>query len=239
MHCDDDADTSHIRVLPDTCAELFINYTEAPLAIIDNELHRRSVVTFRMSRPMDVQMRKGTGCLAVCFYPGMAYRFFHLSMHELTDTTAALADIWKDMAAEIEEKLANAPDNAVRVAVVQHYLARQLTIGQDDKQVARCLYQAQLSSGPLSVKQLTENTGISQRHLSRRFQQCIGLSPKEYLRVNRFVRSLQHLKNYPVRSLTDIAYESGYYDQAHFIRDYRDFTGHTPGAVAQSQHILY
>jgi AraC-like DNA-binding protein len=239
MDCYDDVDTSHIRVLPDTCAELFINYTSTPLAVIGNELHKRSIITFRMSRPMDVQMRKGSGCLAICFRPGMAYRFFHFPMHLFTDTTAALADVWKGMATEIEDRLARAHDNATRVAVVQQYLLQQLASSEEDKHVAYCQKLAQLSSGPLSVKQLAENTGIGQRHLSRRFQQCIGLSPKEYLRVSRFMRSLQRLKKYPARSLTEIAYESGYYDQAHFIRDYNAYTDHTPGEVAQSQHILY
>src|SRR5690606_9364089 len=70
MDCEDDADTRHIRVLPDTCVELFVNYTGTPVAIIGDELYRRSIVTFRMSRPMDVQMRKGSGCLAICFFPG-------------------------------------------------------------------------------------------------------------------------------------------------------------------------
>ncbi len=239
MECDEDADTSHICVLPDTCAELFINYTPAPLAVIGNELYQRSIITFRMSRPMDVQMRKGTGCLAICFHPGMAYPFFHIPMHVVTDTTAALADMWQGMATEIEDKLANAPDNAMRVAIVQQYLVQQLANSSEDELVAHCLQLAQSAADTMSVQQLTEKAGISQRQLARRFQRCIGLSPKEYLGVNRFIKSLQHLKKYPGRSLTDVAYESGYYDQAHFIRDYKAYAGHTPGTVVQSPHILY
>ncbi|SFP00997.1 transcriptional regulator, AraC family [Chitinophaga sp. YR627] len=239
MECDDDIDIRHVRVLPDTCTELFINYTTTPLAIIDNELYKCSIITSRMSQPMDVQMRKGAGVIAICFQPGMAYKFFHLSMHTLTDTTAELADVWKGMAIEMEEKLADAGDNVTRVAIVQQYLLRQLANSKDDRQITNCLLLAQRSSEPLSVQQLTKNAGISQRYLLRKFQQYVGLSPKEYLKVNRFVRSLQHLKKYPHQSLTHIAYESGYYDQAHFIRDYNVYSGHTPREVAQSQHILY
>jgi len=239
MDFDGDADTSHICVLPDTCAELFINYTIAPLAVIGNELHRRSIVTFRMSRPMDVQMRKGAGCLAICFHPGMASPFFPMPMHELTDTATALTDVWSDMAGEIEDKLADAPDNSTRVAIVQHHLMQQLACNGEDALVTYCLRVVQSADVTLSVKQLCEKAGISQRHLARRFQQAVGLSPKAYLGVNRFIRSLQHLKQYPSRSLTDIAYQGGYYDQAHFIRDYKAYAGHTPGEVVQSGHILY
>jgi len=241
MTCDQDenVDTTHIRVLPDTCAELFVNYTSTPVAIIDNELHERSIITFRMSRPMDVQMRKGTGCLAICFHPGMAYNFFHVPMHVVTDTTVALSDLWKDMAAELEEKLFGPCDNETRVGIVQRHLLQQLAWDKQDSHIIYCLKQVQCSGGLIPVSELTNATGLSQRHLSRKFQQCVGLSPKEYLRVSRFIRSLQYLKEYPVRSLTEVGYESGYYDQSHFIRDYNAFTGHTPREVVHARYIFY
>ncbi|WP_233164677.1 helix-turn-helix domain-containing protein [Pedobacter sp. ASV28] len=239
MDCEDDVDTNHIRVLPDTCVELFVNYTSTPVAIIGNELHKRSIVTFRMSRHADVQMRKGAGCVAICFYPGMAYRFFQLPMHVLADRTLALADLWQDMAAEIENKLADACNHYERTIIVQQYLLQQLAQNECDQQLDFCLKQIQQSAAYLPVSELTNNMGISQRHLSRKFQQLVGLSPKVYLRMCRFVRSLDHLKKYPLLSLTEVAYKSGYYDQAHFNRDYKTFTGHTPGQVAHAPDILY
>lgn len=239
MDCDEAADTRHIRVLPDTCVELFVNYTSSAVAIIGNELHKRSIVTFRMSRPMDVQMRKGAGCMAICFYPGMAYHFFQVPMHVLTDTTVALSEVWTEMAADLEDKLAGICNNDARVQLVQKYLLQQLASDKKDLHVAHCLKQVQRSGGLITVNKLTNETGISQRHLSRKFQQYVGLSPKEYLCVCRFIQSLNHLKKYPTLSLTEIAYKSGYYDQAHFNHDYKIYTGHSPGEVAHSKHILY
>jgi len=239
MDCEGEADRQHIRVLPDTCVELFVNYTNSPVAIIGDELHKRSIITFRMSRPMDVQMRKGTGCVAICFYPGMAYNFFQLPMHALSDLTVSLSDLWNGMAAEIEEKLADICNAEVRVNLVQKYLLEQLASDTYDAQVAYCLNQVQLSRGLITVSKLTNDLGLSQRHLSRKFQQYVGLSPKEYLQVSRFICSLDYLKEYPARSLTEVAYKSGYYDQAHFNRDYKTYTGHSPGQVVHSQHILY
>lgn len=239
MDCDEDIDIHHIRVLPDTCVELFVNYTSSPVAIIDNELHKGSIITFRMSRPMDVQMRKGAGCLALCFHPGMAYRFFQVPMHALSDTTVALSDIWSRMAEEIEDKLASLCDNNVRVDVLQKYLLAQLVWNKNDLHVIHCLREAALSGGAIAVSKLANDIGISQRHLSRKFQQCVGLSPKEYLRVCRFIQSLNHLKKYPTLSLTEVGYQSGYYDQAHFNRDYKTYTGHSPGEVVNAPDILY
>lgn len=239
MECDSDTDTSYIRVLPDACVELFLNYTSTPVAIISDELHKGSIVTFRMSRPMDVQMRKGAGVIAICFHPGMAYKFIHVPMHTLSNTTTALADIWDSTAAEIEDKMAGASNNEVRVSLAQEYLLNKLANGKDDLQITHCLRQVRLSEGLIPVGRLVSDTGLSQRHLSRKFQEYVGLSPKEYLRVSRFILSLDHLKKYPLLSLTEVAYKSGYYDQAHFIRDYKDYTGYTPGQVVRARHILY
>ncbi len=239
MDCDDGADTNHIRVLPDTCVELFVNYTSTPLAIIGNELYDRSIVTSRMSRYSDVQMRKGAGCIAICFYPGAACRFFNLPMHLLADRTLSLSDLWNVGAGEMESKLADAFSHNERSAIIQKYLLQGLIRNERDQQIAHCLEKIRLSAGNIKVSQLSSDAGLSQRHLSRRFQQIIGLSPKEFLRVCRFIRSLDYLKKYPFLSLTEVAYESAYYDQAHFNRDYMSFTGLTPGQVALSTNILY
>jgi AraC-like DNA-binding protein len=209
------------------------------VAIISDELHKRSIATFRMSQSMDVQMRKGGGVIAICFHPGMAYKFIQVPMHALSDTTIALTDVWGCTATEIEDEMAGRSNNEERVSLAQQYLFKELANSKDDLQIAHCLKQARLSGGLISVRNLVCDTGLSQRHLSRKFQDCVGLSPKEYLRVSRFILSLDHLKKYPLFSLTEVAYKSGYYDQAHFIRDYKDYTGCTPTEVVRARHILY
>jgi AraC-like DNA-binding protein len=239
MDCDEDADTRHIRVLPDSCVELFVNYTSTPVAIIGNELHSKSIVTFRMSKAMDVQMRKGSGCIAICFHPGTAYHFFGFPMYMLSDTTTAFSDLWKHVAAELEEKLASAPDNDSRAQIVQKHLLKQLSDYKPDQHLAYCLKQAHLSAGSITVSDLCSGTGLSQRHLSRKFQHRVGLSPKEYLRICRFIRSLEYLKAQPELSLTRLAYQSGYYDQAHFNRDYKAYAGCTPREIKHARDILY
>jgi AraC-like DNA-binding protein len=239
MEADGDADNGNIRVLPDTCVELFLNYTGTPVAVIDHKLHKRSIVTSRMSRPMDVQMRKGAGVMAVCFQPGMAYQFIKIPMDSLSNTTVALSDLWGNIAVDMEDRLSACYNNEMRVNLMQNYLLKQLAAGKVDPDILNCLNEVQLSGASVSVNQFVKDTGFSQRHLSRKFHEHIGLSPKEYLRVSRFVSSLNYLKKYPEYSLTEIAYQSGYYDQAHFIRDYKAYAGYTPKQVLQNDHVLY
>lgn len=239
MDCDDDTDTSFIRVLPDACVELFLNYTSTPVAMIDDKAYKGSIATFRMSRATDIQMRKGAGVIAICFHPGMAYPFIHVPMYKLSDMIIDLADVWDMTLTELEEEIAESDNNQTRIQQVQKYLLKKLGHVKDDLYVLHCLKQVQLSEAMIPAGKLADDTGLSQRHLSRKFQDHVGLSPKEYLRVSRFIFSLSNLKKYPVLSLTEIAFKSGYYDQAHFVRDYKDFTGHTPGQVIRLPHILF
>ena len=238
MECEGRADWNQVRVLPDTCVELFLNYTCSPIAVIDQALYKGSIACFRLSRPVDVQMRKGSGCMAVCFHPGMAYPFFRMPMYLFKDETVNLPDLWDDPTSELEDKLARFSNDEERSAAVQEFLLSRLLPDKQDLQVAYCLNKAQLTRGSITVGKLANETGLSQRQLSRRFHQTVGLSPKEYLSACRFNASLQYLSRYPGISLTEIAHLSGYYDQAHFIREYKVYTGHSPGEVVAASHIL-
>lgn len=239
MECDEAADTRHIRVLPDACVEIFLSYTNSPVAIIDEQLYKRSIVSFRMNRFVDVRMRKGSGCIAVCFYPGMAARFLKVPIGELANTNTRLSELWNISAGDLEDRLAKCNCPLMRVNILQTFLIDLLAGSKSDPVVAQILQYIQLADGRISVEQLSNYSGFSQRQLARKFQYDVGISPKEYLRFAKFHSSLKNLIDYPYSSLTEIAIKSGYYDQAHFIRDYKEFTGYTPGKLLQSDHVLY
>jgi len=234
--------TSSFRVLPDTCVELFINYAGSGQTVTDAGLLKQPncFIVSRMSRYMDVRDHGRFGFISVCFLPGAAAHFFPVAMHEVSDTMIDLRDLWKNNAAEMEGRVSCAMDNHKRVAIIQEYLTRQLErLKKPDKTVEHWLWQVNYFKGQLPVEDLSRKVNISQRQLGRRFNQTVGLSPKEFSRVTRFIHSLKHLKKYPTRSLTEIAYESGYYDQAHFIHDYKNYAGVTPGELVADESILY
>jgi len=206
MDCNEHTDTKHIHVLPDACVELFISYTDTPVAIIDQQLHPKSIVNARMNAPTAVQMRKGSGCVAICFQPGMAYPFFSIPMSALSNNSIALNEIWGSTITIIEEKLAHANDNSARVDLIQKHLLQLLQLAQQDLALTHCIRLIQQKPSEIRLAELQQMTGYGQRHLARKFNQHIGLPPKEYIKVNRFIGSLKHLKNQPELSLTQIAY---------------------------------
>jgi AraC-like DNA-binding protein len=229
---------SGFRVLPDTCVEMFISYRNTQLANIHfetNDIYSGSIITYRMSQYMDVRMLKGSACMAVCFNPGYAACFIP---HTVGNGIIALSDALDAIGKEMEEQIALAKDNRERNQLLQQYLVQMLRFRQPaDATVSYCLWQAHLFKGRLTVNELADKAGLSQRQLSRRFHNALAIGPKEYLRVSRFLHSLKTLKQ--EEYLTSLAYEHGYYDQAHFIHEYRTFAGLTPSELRNATNVLY
>lgn len=231
------------RVLPDTCTELFINYIDNAPTVISGKStgsYQRSFLVSRMNRFMDVQSPAITGLISVCFYPGATRHFFPLPMNEIANDVTGLRHLWKGMIVELEDRIVSAETNDDRVMILQQSLYKELNKHyKEDKTIEYCLWQMNCARGQLTIGNLSDTTGISNRQLLRKFNYQVGLSPKEFVRITKFINSLSLLKKYPAMSLTEIAYECGYYDQAHFIHAYKEFSGYSPGQLLASSHCIY
>lgn len=97
--------------------------------------------------------------------------------------------------------------------------------------VARRAARALFRVSDVSVSRLAEDLSLSRRHLDRRFHHAIGRAPREFRRLARFSRAWQRACLAPVESWASLALDAGYFDQAHMIRDFRDFVGETPTRV--------
>jgi transcriptional regulator GlxA family with amidase domain len=95
---------------------------------------------------------------------------------------------------------------------------------------ARLLYH---TKGQCRIEELADYCHASVRQLERRFQRVVGVSPKFFARTLRFEQAQRHLMFDPETDLTGLAYQCGYFDQAHFIKEFRAFTGKTPSEYAQ------
>lgn len=234
---------NQIRVLPDTCVELFINLCKPQqIATPDGNMPSlsRSFVTSRMNSFMDVSTQGNVSFVSVCFASGQAYRFFPVSMHDIANQAIDLRDLWGTSADDMQERIDKATTMLERISLIQQYLIQQLYKSVSvDTSVDFCLRRMQQTNGQLLLDELANQVGISNRQLARRFNQYVGLSPKEFARITTFTTSLINLKKYPSLTLTEIAYDSGYYDQAHFIRACRTYSGLTPSQLVNNDQILY
>ena len=232
-----------LRVLPDACVELFVNFGEPQQVVshtTDTTLPVRSFITSRMSNFMDVKAQRSVNFLSICFYSGRAYPFFQVPMHDLANQLIDLGELWGRCVDDMQERMDRAKTMAQRVQLIQQYLvARLQKLGTIDSGVDFCIGQVNQANGQLSLEELANRVGISNRQLIRRFNQFVGLSPKEFARITSFLNALKQLKKYPALSLTEIAYESAYYDQAHFIHACRAYSGLTPSQLVTSTNVLY
>lgn len=166
-----------------------------------------------------------------------ARRLLGVPMRELTNRLVALEDVLGPLATEMAERLAGAPDGAARNAIAQRLLVRRLREHHGAApEVAYALGRLRATNGSARVEALAAEVGWSRRHLAARFADQLGLPPKALARLIRVEHAAQRLR--AGESLADVAYDSGYADQPHFNRDFRELVGCAPGQFPFVQDTL-
>lgn len=147
--------------------------------------------------------------------------------HELFNQSISLDYLFdKGQVAEAEDRLAYAQSDKQRIRIVEQFLLSQLKTVQTDKlimEAVRLIYQ---SKGTIRISELIDRLCISQSPFEKRFRKLVGTSPKKFASIVRFHTVLDHLGG--TKSLAEICYENHFFDQAHFIKDFRQYTGDTP-----------
>lgn len=149
-----------------------------------------------------------------------------LAPSEFTDQVVQGADLPPDVRT-VAEQVCEARGFAEQVAILTKWLARRLRPLRGAAAVRHACALLRSSRGEDPVGATARAAGVSVRHLRRMVTEHVGIGPAEYVRVARFVRATE-LMAAPERSLAQVALDAGYYDQAHFCRDFRAFAGTTP-----------
>jgi AraC-like DNA-binding protein len=236
-------DAARERILPDTCVELVFHFADpfrSYFANGDSAVQPRSFVVGQMSRFLEIEPAGRAGFVAVRFLARGAYLFFQGPLSEVAAGVVDLDDIWRDRAREWTERVALAPDMAARVRCIETALLALLREnGRTDTAVDRGLELIEKSGGQIRVAELAAEIGVSCRHLTRQFQRAVGLSPKEFGRISRFLRALRLLSAGKPRSLLEIALACGYFDQAHFNHEFRELAGMSPGELSTFPNVSF
>lgn len=156
--------------------------------------------------------------------------FTHFASHpanELFNLSLSLDDIFdKNSIREAEEKLAAATTDKLRIKIVEQFLVSQLKDIQRDKLILEAVKLIYQSNGSIRIKELSEKLFISQSPFEKRFRKLVGTTAKKFASIVRFNAVLENLNQ--TKTLTEICYENNFFDQAHFIKDFKQFTGETP-----------
>ncbi len=175
--------------------------------------------------------------LGVQFKPGGAYPFFRPPMSELRDTHEPLEALWGAPARELRERLLELSTPDERFHLVERFLlaqaARPLTY---HPAVAYALQMLQPGNGAHSIAEVVEQVNFSHRQFIALFRESVGLAPKQYMCLRRFLRAARNAYDDTPVAWDDLALRFGYSDQAHLCNEFRAFSGLTPGSYLKHRH---
>jgi AraC-like DNA-binding protein len=226
------------RFLPDGNTEIIIDLTEHPQHIYDNET-LREIQTCRYAwvsgvrtQPITIPSGSGSRMLIVAFKKGRAFPFYPFPISELTDTVAGADLVFGRNFHDLREQLLASKSIDRMFQLVERFLLQQAGNRIRADGAAKCIEYAvsNMTHKPTLrwLHQLSEEIGYSQKHFIELFRQQVGVSPKQYLKIMRFQKAISAIEHNESIHWSQIALESGYYDQAHFIHDFKRFSGFTP-----------
>ncbi len=171
----------------------------------------------------------GTGTLLVYFKEGAFSNFFSQPLHELFSESVSLDNfLLRSELLILEEKLQSAKADEERIKTIEAFLLSRLKQIPVDALVTGALALIHKHKGNIRIKELAAQLHTSQSPLEKRFRSEVGTSPKKFADIIRLKHTMNTYKQ--GTSLTGLGYESGFYDQAHFIKAFKSFTGETPEA---------
>ncbi|HMR82586.1 MAG TPA: helix-turn-helix domain-containing protein, partial [Niabella sp.] len=151
--------------------------------------------------------------------------------HQLTDE---FPDIHSFVPEWLEERLLNTHHQSDRIKLIGDFIySLVLQNGKEDIIAANTIAALNNINNENAIGYLAQHYHISERQLERRFKQHIGFNPKHYLQILRFEKAVELINTNKFTNLSDIAYELNYYDQAHFINEFKSFSGYTPLAFCR------
>ncbi|RAJ91018.1 AraC-like DNA-binding protein [Larkinella arboricola] len=192
----------------------------------------------QMIRPFTHQLTTPVQAITIDFTPTGFYQLFAQPAHELAGLTVDTKLGVGPSTDSLVDQLRNEPSRAVRFGLLDVFFLRRLhDTSRSDNQIETAVKLLQQQPGCLQVRQLADLINCSERTLNRRFTQSVGLSPKEYARVQRFLQARLWMDTQPAHRWGDMLTRLGYYDQAHFINEFRYFAGKPPGVYFSDKHF--
>ena len=217
------------RIVPDGRAELVIHHGE-PFheSGAQGDWVRQPRVLFagQLTRPLRLRAAGRACVVGVRFRPAGARAFLGAPLRDATDRRIAVAGLDPRDAADPEAAEAFVLDRIERLRI------------QDDEPVRACAERIEAAAGQVSTAELVALAGLGRRQLERRFAETVGIGPALLAAIFRFRSVFDVIEHDAARPWTDAAVAAGYYDQSHFIREFRRFVGCTPSDFQRSRGAL-
>jgi AraC-like DNA-binding protein len=231
------------RIVPDGCMELiFILGDDIKRYTAESEfiIQPRAIVVGQITEPFIIQPVGYVHCFATRFYPYGVANFIKTPLKNLENKETPIAELFgPSTAGELEQKIIHAASTQQRIEIVETFLLNKLNEKATIDRIVKSTVDALMATnGSSPIKEIIKEDLSKRRQLERKFLKQIGMSPKQLGKVVRLQTALKLLLNQKSESFTEIAYESEYYDQNHFIKDFKEFTGITPKEFLGKEQMI-
>jgi AraC-like DNA-binding protein len=223
------------RALPTGEMQIVINLLEDKFRIYDRDdtdrcqTFRGSLLSGAHSEYVVIGTAAQAFVLGVCFKPGGAFPFLRMPAGELRDTTVSLDTLWGAGAIDLRDQLLEAPTHQDRFEILERVLLAELNRGFDrHAAVGFALRRFTALPNVATVAGVTGQIGLSPKRFIQIFRDETGFTPKVFCRIRRFQQALGLLESRRSVEWANVALDCGYFDQAHFIHDFRAFSGINP-----------
>ncbi len=238
----DRAAASIERIVPDGRPEIAVHYRDrfdkwSPQAGVWEKQPR---TLFIGQARESVLLRSGlrSGIVGIRFQYAGAGHFLRISMGETTNQILDLNDVSIGLTKELEERVVLARALPERIRIVREFLEKKLLDREPDSLVNHAVRMITDRQGQVILKNILEDLQISERQFERRFVDRIGVGPKGFARIIRFQNALRTIQSTPRINLTEAAMSFGYFDQAHFIKEFKQLSGLTPTSYISEAHQM-
>lgn len=220
-----------MRVIPSGCVELIIHLNDLHCELQNAYGWSQSpeyMIIGLFTRPYEVHFNNLVKVFSMRFKPEGIYNIFGIPASVFNaryeDMSLVLGSEFRDFSHRLKEE----KSVAGMINRAQSYLMKNLMRNNIELNYVNRAAELIRQTKGLSIEELSGYVFISQRQLEREFKEKVGITPKHYLRIMRLNEAQRLLNDHHPMNLTSIAYQCGYFDQAHFIRDFRSITGEVP-----------
>jgi AraC-like DNA-binding protein len=226
----DETASKQEKIIPDGYPEMIFHYRDPYHININGEwqLQSPSLLAGQIRKNFYLKNTGASGIVGVKLRPSAVTYLFEIKMDTLADQVVDLQEILGQRFESIVTNINAQKSHEEMINLLNSFFLSQKQVEYDER-IEGALALLFEKHGDVRVSDLTAKLTITERQLERLFKKYIGLSPKFYARIIRFSYIFQ-LMQVGDQSWLDIAFQSGYYDQAHFIRDFKAFSGEDPSA---------
>ena len=223
------------RLMPDGCMSLIVNLQEDETRLYDPDDTGKMIkwdgagVCGPHTESFAIDTDEQSCVVGVSFRPAGAVPFFRIPSSELYNQHVSLTNLWGGLARELRERVLAAPTPLEKLRVLELMLLERAAGNFATQPVVEYAVRNFLSAPQaMKISEIVADTGYSSRRFIELFKQHVGVAPKLFCRVRRFQGVLRRITSGRPVNWSDVALDCGYFDQAHFIHDFRAFSGINP-----------